>query len=88
MVDMGEAARAFGDRPAVCGNFDPVAVMLQGAPDQVQQAVWRCMELGGARSISAAGCEIPDGTPPANLQAQAQALQSHNQGKKSLHSKV
>ncbi|MBI5671472.1 MAG: uroporphyrinogen decarboxylase family protein [Chloroflexi bacterium] len=75
MVDMAAAAQAFGDK-AVCGNFDPLAVMLRGTPEQVYQAAQRCMELGGARSFSAAGCEIPDGTPHANLRAQAAALEA------------
>lgn len=74
MVDIQAARQAFGER-AVCGNFDPVAVMLQGTPEQVQQATIHCMTAGGARSFSAAGCEIPDGTPYANLIAQASALQ-------------
>ena len=74
MVDFKLAAQTLGDRIAVCGNFDPVAVMLQGTPEQVRQATRRCLELGGPRSISAAGCEIPDGTPRENLLAQAQAL--------------
>ena len=76
MVDMRSAAAVFGDRAATCGNFDPVAVMLNGTPEQVRQATLDCLAAGGPRSISAAGCEIPDGTPHANLLAQAQALQS------------
>jgi MtaA/CmuA family methyltransferase len=75
MVDFGQAARIFGARAAICGNFDPVAVMLQGTPEQVRQAVRACLSAGGARCISAAGCEIPDGTPHANLRAQARTLE-------------
>jgi uroporphyrinogen decarboxylase len=74
MVDIGKAAAVFGDGPVICGNFDPVAVMLQGTPDQVRQAVFQSLCLGGPRSISAAGCEIPDETPYENLLAQAEAL--------------
>ena len=73
MVDIGRAAEAFG-AIAVCGNVDPVAVMLDGTPEQVQEAVRANMAAGGARSFSMAGCEIPDGTPHANLHAQAAAL--------------
>lgn len=76
MVDMQAAAQAFG-RIAVCGNFDPVAVMLQGTPEDVYNATIKCMQLGGPRAISAAGCEIPDGTPHENLRAQARALQDY-----------
>ena len=73
MVDMAAAARAFGTC-AVVGNQDPVAVMLQGTPDQVRAAVRSCRQHGGPRWISAAGCEIPDGTPHANLHAQSEVL--------------
>ena len=75
MVDMGLAAKTFGDGPAVCGNFDPVRVMLQSTPEQVHQKVINCLQLGGNRCISAAGCEVPDSTPHENLLAQVRALQ-------------
>ena len=76
MVDMQAAARAFGDRVSFCGNFDPVAVMLQGTPDQVYQSTIDCLRAG-TRTISAAGCEIPDGTPHENLHAQSRALRDY-----------
>lgn len=74
MVDLGAAASKHGDKVSFCGNFDPVAVMLQGTAQAVYQATRACMHLGGPRWISAAGCEIPDGTPLENLHAQTQAL--------------
>ena len=74
MVDIRQAAEIFGERVALCGNFDPVAVMLQGTEAQVEAAVRDCLEHGGRRYFSAAGCEIPEGTPHANLRAQAKAL--------------
>jgi MtaA/CmuA family methyltransferase len=74
MVDLRLAAETFGSRPATCGNFDPVAILLHGMPDQVRRATWNCQEQGGKGNISAAGCEVPAGTPHANLLAQAQAL--------------
>lgn len=74
MVDMRAAHEAFGPGIAVCGNFDPLAVMLRGAADDVRAATAACMAAGGPNAISAAGCEIPDGTPHANLLAQAEAL--------------
>ncbi len=74
MVDLAAAAEAFGNAAVVCGNFDPVAIMLQGTPAAVHSATLGCLIAGGERCISAAGCEIPDGTPHENLRAQAQAL--------------
>jgi MtaA/CmuA family methyltransferase len=75
MVDYAQAAALFANQGiAICGNFDPVAVMLNGSPQQVGVAVRKCLAEGGARSFSAAGCEIPLGTPPPNLLAHARAL--------------
>ena len=75
MVDLRRAAETFGPHgPAPCGNFDPVAVMLQGSPEDVTQAVRACAVAGGPRHVSAAGCEVPDRTPEANLHAHARAL--------------
>ena len=74
MVDLGTGAHTFAGQAAACGNFDPVAVMLRGTPAQVVAATLACRTGGGERWFSAAGCEIPEGTPPANLHAQAQAL--------------
>lgn len=78
MVDMGAAADAFGDRVSFCGNFDPVAVMLQGTPEDVYRATLSCLHVSGDRSFNAAGCEIPDGTPHQNLRAQSRALRDHD----------
>ncbi len=81
MVNMNSAAEKFGDRVSFCGNVDPVAIMMQGTPEKVYEATQRCMTWGGPRSISGAGCEIPDGTPEENFHAQTRALRdiaSHN----------
>jgi uroporphyrinogen decarboxylase len=74
MVNFAQAARIYGTHPAICGNFDPVAVMLQGTPTAVYQATLDCLKAGGPRCLSMAGCEIPDGTPHSNLLAQRKAL--------------
>ncbi len=78
MVDIRKAAELFGaGGPAICGNFDPVRVMLRGTPTKVKAAVRDCLLAGGPRSISAAGCEIPDATPHQNLLAQAAFLREY-----------
>jgi MtaA/CmuA family methyltransferase len=75
MVDLRRAAETFGPAgPAPCGNFDPVAVMLQGTPEDVSGAVRACAAAAGARHFSAAGCEVPDGTRDENLLAHARTL--------------
>ncbi len=74
MVDMGQAVQVIGPRAAVCGNFDPVTVALQGTPAAVRAAVHACVAAGDARTCIAAGCEIPRETPEANLRAVDEAL--------------
>lgn len=78
MVDWGSAHERFGG--VFCGNVDPVAVMMQGGPGTVRDGVLACLRAGGARSFSGAGCEIPEGTPPENLRAQAEALREWGSG--------
>jgi len=81
MVDLRSAAEVFGENgPAICGNFDPVAVMLRGTPGQVREAVMRCVRDAGPRCINMPGCEVPDGTPRGNLLAQARALREIGSG--------
>jgi MtaA/CmuA family methyltransferase len=80
MVDIEKAAQVFAGKAALCGNFDPVVVMLQGSTERVREAVTQCLRLGGERYISGAGCEIPDATPPQNLLTQAQVLREFGTG--------
>jgi MtaA/CmuA family methyltransferase len=74
MVDIRRAARIFGNGPALVGNFDPVAIMLNGTKMQVEAATRFCLENGGPKYFSAAGCEIPEGTPRENLLEQQRVL--------------
>ncbi len=69
MVDFGAAGSCFGEQVSFCGNSNPVSDLLQGTPDKVYEVTKNCMTVGGSRSFSAAGCEIPDGTPHENLRA-------------------
>ena len=80
MVDYGRAAKTFGDKAAVCGNYDPVAVLLKGTPGDTRRAVQHCLDVGGDRCFIMAGCEVPDGTPRENLAAQATALRDAHHG--------
>ncbi|MGI6366928.1 MAG: uroporphyrinogen decarboxylase family protein [Anaerolineae bacterium] len=62
---------------ALSGNQDPVAVMLQGTPEDVYGATLHCLEAMGPRGISNAGCEIPQGTPAENMHAQTRAIAAY-----------
>jgi MtaA/CmuA family methyltransferase len=80
MVDMSAAVNQFGDQVSFCGNVDPVAVLLQGTPEEVYLATLANLKAGGMHSICAAGCEVPINTPNENLAAQNRALQDYGQG--------
>ncbi|NLV73871.1 MAG: hypothetical protein GXY52_04190 [Chloroflexi bacterium] len=69
MVDYASAVAHIGEKVTVNGNIDPVGVFLQGSANDVANAVMRCHAAGNARSMISAGCELPVGTPEANLAA-------------------
>ncbi len=74
MVDFRRAVELGGEACAVAGNFDPVAVLLQGTPEKVRLAVGQCLQVGRANTFIQAGCEVPRDTPAENLLAVAEAL--------------
>jgi len=68
MVDFRKAAEMFaGTRTCVCGNMNPVSVMLQGDLTRVKEKVLECASVGDSTVLVAAGCEIPAATPEENL---------------------
>ena len=69
MVPLAEAREKVGPNMTLCGSFDPVAVLQQGSPDTVADAARRNIADAGRRFILQPGCEVPQGTPEANLHA-------------------
>ena len=70
MVDMDRAADTLPQGTCICGNFNPVEVMLQGTPETVKAEVRRCKALGKRNNnFIAPGCEVPKDTPPENMLA-------------------
>jgi MtaA/CmuA family methyltransferase len=69
MVPLDETRAAVGPDVTLAGNFDPSAVLLQGTAQEVADAARACIEAGGGRFILQPGCEVPPGTPEANLRA-------------------
>jgi MtaA/CmuA family methyltransferase len=74
MVDIRAALAAWPTGPVANGNFDPVAVMLQGTPDDVRRATRQNVADGGDSLCVSPGCEVPPDTPEENLLALAEAL--------------
>jgi MtaA/CmuA family methyltransferase len=69
MVDVGAVREAVGSGVALSGNMDPVSVVQNGTPGAIREAVRRTYEQVGNPYMVNAGCEIPAGTPTANLRA-------------------
>lgn len=75
MVDMDRAAELLPEGTCICGNFNPVEIMLQGTPEMVKAEVRRCKELSRKNhNIIAPGCEVPKDTPKENMLALLEAL--------------
>lgn len=75
MVDMERAADILPEGTCICGNFNPVEIMLQGTPETVKEEVRRCKRLGRKNhNIVAPGCEVPKDTPQENMFALLEAL--------------
>jgi uroporphyrinogen-III decarboxylase len=66
---MSHARAAAGAEQALCGNLDPVRVMLGGTPAEIRAALAACEREAGPRYVVGAGCEIPRGTPLQNVRA-------------------
>lgn len=69
MVDLSAVRSALGPKTVIGGNIDPVAGVLRSNPDAVRSAVLDCYVQAGNPFMVNAGCEIPSGTPVANLMA-------------------
>jgi MtaA/CmuA family methyltransferase len=69
MVDMTTAREKVGSGVALSGNIDPVEGVLRGTPASIRDYVQRMYEQVGNPYLVNAGCEIPPGTPEANLRA-------------------
>lgn len=75
VVNMEKAVEIFKGRQSVCGNFDPVSVLLQGTAEDVRREVERCAAFRGKNPLFiSAGCEIPKNTPEENVMAIYQKL--------------
>jgi len=77
MVDFKEANEILSGHALVCGNFDPVSVVMSGTAETVFEAVNKCIDDAGSNCIIMPGCEVPKITPAENLLAIHEALVRH-----------
>jgi len=74
---IAEGRAAMGPAQVLLGNLNPVRVIRDGDPAVVTAGLAACHREAGARFIVGAGCEIPRGTPEANLRALAAYAHTH-----------
>jgi uroporphyrinogen decarboxylase len=77
-ASLAEAKVAVGDRVRLMGNVPPAAVMLEGKPAQVRQAVRACVVQAGDNPrglVVATGCSLPTDTPFENIEAMVRAVE-------------
>ena len=77
MVSLKNARQAMPNGQVLLGNIDPVAVLRNGTPEQVRQALEQCRAQAGPRYIVGAGCEVPRDTPEENLRTMYEFARTH-----------
>lgn len=68
-VDMARARAILGHGKVMVANIDPANAIKGGTPASIRKALRALHRLVGNPFMAGAGCEIPAGTPPANLRA-------------------
>jgi MtaA/CmuA family methyltransferase len=74
---LSEGRAAMGPHQVLLGNLNPVKVLKEGTSEAVSAAIVGCHRQAGSRYIVGAGCEIPRGTPEANVRALTTYAQGH-----------
>jgi uroporphyrinogen decarboxylase len=70
-LDIAEAKKAVGDKVCLIGNLDPIGVLLNGTPEQVEAEAKRIMNIGkqGGGYIFNTGEMVPRDVPVENMEA-------------------
>jgi MtaA/CmuA family methyltransferase len=76
LTPMTEARAAMPEPQVLLGNIDPVRVLRDGTPEQVEAALEECWRAAGPSYITGPGCETPRGTPAENMEAMARFARS------------
>lgn len=78
-TDAVRARDTVGQRHVLFGNIDPSGVVGRGTPQQVIEASHDLFDLWkpGGNFIFNAGCAIPAGTPPENIEAMMSVARDH-----------
>jgi MtaA/CmuA family methyltransferase len=69
MAPIDEARAQMTAGQVLLGNVDPVTVLQNGTPSEVEAAVADCYRQAGRHYIIGAGCEVAPDTPAQNVEA-------------------
>ena len=78
LTPLSHARRAMRETQVLLGNIDPVRDLRDGTPASVETALAECYRQAGPPYICGAGCEVPRGTPYANIEAMARFARSRS----------
>ncbi|MDA8233365.1 MAG: hypothetical protein M0Z31_00885 [Clostridia bacterium] len=79
-VDLEEAKKRVGHRVRLMGNVRPSEIMLEGTPQEVEEAVKKCISKAHDTPkgyIVASGCSLPTETPFTNITAMMEAVRKY-----------
>ncbi|MGD0536441.1 MAG: uroporphyrinogen decarboxylase family protein [Verrucomicrobiota bacterium] len=74
---LAEGRAKMGPGQVLLGNLNPVKTIRDGTPESITAALAECHRQAGGNYIVGAGCEIPRGTPEANLRALTAYAHAH-----------
>jgi len=77
MASLAEARHAMPPRQVLLGNMDPVSVLRNSSVNAVTDTLENCYRDAGPLYIVGAGCEVPRGTPLANVECLRDYARSH-----------
>jgi MtaA/CmuA family methyltransferase len=74
MAPLDQARAQMGPHQLLLGNIDPVKLLREGTPEQVEAGIRDCRRQAGPRYIIGAGCEVVRDTPPENVSAMRRVM--------------
>jgi len=75
---MGDFTSMLGENQVLCGNSDPVSVIMDGSVNDIIESVEKCYKETTGRCITSAGCEIPAETSISNMHSYSEAAHKLN----------
>ena len=78
-TDLSQFVSGIGDKVCLIGNLDPIRILRNGTKEEVFSETKRLLEIGKKAKgfILSTGGELPNGTPPENIDAVFEAVDQY-----------